>query len=217
MTQMAVISEEIRDTEENIVTISRVGHDGIGEVVKAAPIALLGTAASFFMALPGEFTIGIGALTFLSHTAIGTYYSMQKLAGDYIEMISPRRSLLTRKEQMKAWAFLPGKEINRTLETYYIKDTGDAFNHRLKNGLFFGLKRVPKSEATHQVTHTVKSSWRGAKIIQTIEPLEDYLWNNALEDTASLYEIAVPDVKDEIKALKGTTIAERIKAIETQT
>lgn len=217
MTQMAVISEEIHDTETAVVPVSRFGEDGVSEIVGTLPMALVFSYASFMMGLPLEFVAGIGGSMVIGHSAISSYCSMQKMGGNYIEMISPQRSLLTRKEQMRAWAFLPGKEISRTLETFYIKDSGDAFGQRLKSGLFTGLNRVDEKEATHKVTHEIKSSWRGAKIIQTIEPLENYLWDNALEDTSLLFELTIPEVKDAVKASRGTTMAERIKAIEFQT
>lgn len=217
MKDIESISEEIPITEENTVVISRGGHDGAEEFITALPIGLLSGGFVFFLGLPLEFIVGAGGLVFLSRSAIGTYFSMQKLAGDYIEMISPRRSLLTRKEQMKAWAFLPGKELNRVLETYYVKDKGNSYAKRLESGLIFGLNRVEKNEATHKVTHEIKSSWRGAKIVQTIEPMENFLWDKAMEDTASLFEVALPEIQHEFKPIEGTTIAERIQAIEAQT
>lgn len=217
MKDIESISEEIPVTEENAVAISRTGHEGLGTAMSSVLPGFIGAAATFSMGLPLEFILLASGTGFFSHMAIGTYSHMQKLGGDYIEMISPHRSLLTRKEQMKAWAFLPGKEISRTLETYYVKDTGHSNAKRLNSGLIFGLNRVPKNEATHKVTHEIKSSWRGAKIVQTIEPMENFLWDKALQDTAALFEVTMPDIQDDLKATEGTTITDRIRMIEAGT
>lgn len=214
MTEMALLEEEILDTKQTVVKVSRTGNEVINHIFPAIPMSLVGGLAAFLFGAPLEFIIGATAVTGIGVFSSGTYLASKKLAGDYIEMICRRRSELTRKEELQAWTFFPGKETARKLEEFYVNERGTTFSKKLKNGLFYGMPRVEKAKATHKVTNEIRSSWRGAKIIQTIEPVDSYLWQQAYIDTKMLYEIQVPASRQEFD--KGTTIAERIKAIEAQ-
>jgi hypothetical protein len=214
--ELSLQPDEILETTQVVAKVSRIDNIKGSLITSGASSGIAGVLLVAAGA-PPEILLGGVALTGLFSTQLESFFSMKREAGNYIEMISMHRREITEKELFRAWSFLPGKASKRSIETFYVNEGDGVFKKRLKSGLMYNSKRCDKSVATHSVTHEIKSSWRGVEVIQTIEPLETYLWSHAFSDVTALYEINMNDTSVDLEKMKGTTIPDRIRELESIT
>lgn len=208
--------DEILEPAQVVAKVSRV-DDVTGTLMQSGAAGAIAGVLFFAGGVPLEGVLGITALTGAFAAQVQSFFAIKRRAGDYLEMISPRRKELTEKEVLRAWAFLPGEGTNRRIDTFYVNEKDGVFEKRLKNGLMYNAKRCDKLRATHMVTHEIKSSWHGIEVVQSVEPLDHYLWSHAFEDVSALYGIDLSGSEISLESMKGTTIQDRIGELEAIT
>lgn len=211
--EISLPKTEILEPTQTVVKANRMDQDTFGVFIQAGSAAGIAGMVSFAIGTPIDFVVGVLAVTGLLSVQIQNFFALKTQSGDYIEMISRRRSEITKGELLRAWSFLPGRGSKRLLEEFLVDEKDGSLQKTLRSGLVYAPKHSDESHATHRVSHEIKSSWRGIEIIQTIKPLDPYLWEHALEDVTSLYEISGFDSTKEIEGLKGTA-KDRLRDIE---
>lgn len=98
--------------------------------------------------------------------------SLRKNSGNFLEIVSPRRSELPWSDILKASFFLPVKAKSRIIEEFYAGDDDDITplpNTRLVTH----IKRGQSAEnARLKITHEERVSWGKIELIQTVEFLK---------------------------------------------
>lgn len=98
--------------------------------------------------------------------------SLRKNSGNFLEMVSPRRSELPWSDILKASFFVPVKTTTRVLEEFYAGDDDDITP--LPNArLVTHIKRGQTAEnARLKITHEKRVSWGKIELIQTVDFLK---------------------------------------------
>lgn len=94
-------------------------------------------------------------------------WSLRKYSGNWLEIVSPRRSELPWKDIFAAAFFLPVKTQSRVLEEFLIGEDEDI-SPLPKSQLVIHMKRGMKDNARGKVTHTLRKSWGKLELIQTV-------------------------------------------------
>lgn len=151
---------------------------------------IVGSFCAFMFGVPLELIIPAGIAGATALLTGGTWVDLKRNTGDYIEMLSPKRVEPTKKELAKAALFSGRKETRRVVSTTFFDRNAGPVN-ALNSGLIYGYKRATTKEATHKVTNEIVSSWKGMRVVQTVEPLPSYLWTESMQGISQIYGVDV--------------------------
>lgn len=114
-------------------------------------------------------------------------------------------------ESPKVKVLLPGQTHSEKVHTFKIDETR---NYK-QNGYYVqaGSQNSFGFKPTHEVETTIVQKWNGSFIEQTVTPLSEYSWDNALESTLEVHDITeIPKADISSSTNKSTLAINRVKS-----